>query len=68
MPANAVWQYDYIDYYRLDEKIIDQYLREKWGLYKYHVKLVGDKYRFWVPQKLGKEEQDALLKRRKPKT
>lgn len=72
MPANAVWQYDYIDYYRLDEKIIDQYLREKWGLYKYHVKvictfqmgpgawltdsrqLVGDKYRFWVPQKLGK--------------
>ena len=72
MPANAVWQYDYIDYYRLDEKIIDQYLREKWGAYKYHVKvictfqmgpgawlndsrqLVGDKYRFWVPQKLSK--------------
>lgn len=39
MPANAVWQYDYIDQYRLDEKIIDKYLREKWGDYKYHVKV-----------------------------
>ncbi|KAL8649188.1 MAG: hypothetical protein Q9210_004552 [Variospora velana] len=68
MPINAVWQYDYIDHYRLDEDIIDRYLKEKWGNYKYHVKLSGDKYRFWVPRKLKKEEQDALIKRRKPKT
>ena len=40
MPAHAVWQYNFIDYYRLDEKIIDQYLREKWGAYKYHVKVI----------------------------
>ncbi|KAL8919648.1 MAG: hypothetical protein Q9208_006680 [Pyrenodesmia sp. 3 TL-2023] len=54
MPSNAVWQYDYIDHYRLDEDIIDGYLRGKWGNYKYHVKLSGDKYRFWVPRKLKK--------------
>ncbi|KAL8747822.1 MAG: hypothetical protein Q9184_007550, partial [Pyrenodesmia sp. 2 TL-2023] len=54
MPTNAVWQYDYIDHYRLDEDIIDGYLRKKWGNYKYHVKRSGDKYRFWVPRKLKK--------------
>ncbi len=41
IPANAVWQYDYVDHYRLDEEIIDKYLREKWGNYKYHVKVIG---------------------------
>lgn len=40
MPTDAVWQYDYIDHYRLDEDIIDRYLREKWGNYKYHVKVI----------------------------
>ncbi|KAI4224144.1 MAG: hypothetical protein LQ349_007289 [Xanthoria aureola] len=54
MPANAVWQYDYIDYYRLDEKIIDQYLREKWGAYKYHVKLVGDRLAYMNPGGAGR--------------
>lgn len=35
---NAVWQYDYIDHYRLDENIIDGFLYEKWGNYKYCIK------------------------------
>ena len=39
--ANAVWQYDYIDHYRLDEKIIAGFLNEKWGGYKYYVKASG---------------------------
>ena len=38
VPANAVWQYDYIDHYRLDEKIIAGFLKNKWGDYKYYVK------------------------------
>lgn len=36
--ANANWQYDYIDHYRLDTKIIDEYLYGIWGDYQYHVK------------------------------
>ena len=40
--ANAVWQYDYIDHYRLDEKIIGGFLSEKWGKsYRYYVKARG---------------------------
>lgn len=39
--ANAVWRYDYIDHYRLDENIIDDFLCEKWGNYKYYVKARG---------------------------
>lgn len=39
LPVNAVWQHDYIDHYRLDAKIIDRFLRRKWGEgYKYSVK------------------------------
>lgn len=38
VPANAVWQYDYIDHYRLDKNIIGGFLDEKWGKYKYYVK------------------------------
>ena len=36
--ANAIWQYDYIDHYRLDEAIIGRFLYQKWGNYKYFVK------------------------------
>ncbi|KAI4119137.1 MAG: hypothetical protein LQ338_007320 [Usnochroma carphineum] len=50
--ANAVWQYDYIDHYRLSEDIIDNFLREKWGRFRYYVRLEGEKYRFWVPRAL----------------
>lgn len=25
VPADAVWQYDYLDHYRLDETIIDKF-------------------------------------------
>ena len=40
--ANAKWQYDYIDHYRLDEKIIGGFLSEKWGKgYRYYVKARG---------------------------
>lgn len=39
--ANAAWQYDYIDHYRLDENIIDGFLYEKWGNYKYCIKARG---------------------------
>lgn len=39
--ANADWQYDYIDHYRLDEKIINGFLGKKWGEYKYYVKARG---------------------------
>ncbi|KAI4185540.1 MAG: hypothetical protein LQ346_005878 [Caloplaca aetnensis] len=41
IPANAVWRWDYIDHYRLGVDIIDGYLREKWGNYKYLVKVIG---------------------------
>ncbi|KAL8934994.1 MAG: hypothetical protein Q9211_004939 [Gyalolechia sp. 1 TL-2023] len=33
----AKWRYDYIDHYRLDEKIIEDFLTEKWGAYKFKV-------------------------------
>ena len=37
--ANAVWQYDYIDHYRLDENIIRGFLDRTWGgNYRYYVK------------------------------
>lgn len=35
--ANAKWQYDYIDHYRLDENIIEGFLNGKWGNYRYFV-------------------------------
>lgn len=38
VPADAVWAYDYIDHYRLDEKIIGNFLETKWGRYMYCVK------------------------------
>ena len=41
LPANAIWQYDYIDHYRLDEYIISRFLRQKWGNYHYYVKVGG---------------------------
>lgn len=50
MPANAVWQYDYIDQYRLDEKIVDKYPREKWVDYKYHVKVIAPSTSFQARQ------------------
>ena len=39
VPADAKWQWDYIDHYHLDEAIIDGFLVRKWGLYKYFVKV-----------------------------
>lgn len=39
--ANAVWQYEYIDHYRLDANIIAGFLTQKWGNYKYYVKARG---------------------------
>lgn len=65
--ANADWQYDYIDHYRLDEKIISGFLGKKWGEYKYYVKRKGDEFRFWVPRALDDDEKNALIKLRKPK-
>lgn len=62
---NASWQYDYIDHYRLDENIINGFLKRKWGAYKYFVKRKGDEFRFWVPRALTKDEKDALVKLRK---
>ena len=41
VPANAVWQYDYIPHYRLDETVISGFLSQKWGKYKYYVKARG---------------------------
>ena len=41
LPPNPVWQWDYIDHYRLDERIIGGFLTEKWGNYKYYVKARG---------------------------
>ena len=41
LPANAEWQYDYIDHYRLDVNIIDSFLCGKWGNYKWNVKAGG---------------------------
>lgn len=39
--ANAEWQYDYIDHYRLDPTIIGNFLSGIWGNYKYYVKARG---------------------------
>ena len=36
---NASWQWDYIDHYRLDDTIIDGFLKKIWGEYMYHVKV-----------------------------
>ncbi|KAF6229254.1 hypothetical protein HO133_007370 [Letharia lupina] len=65
--ANAVWQYDYIDHYRLDENIIGGFLDRKWGHYKYYVRRKGDEFRFWVPRALDKDEKNKLIELRKPK-
>ena len=46
--ANAVWRYDYIDHYRLDETIIATFLIAKWGKYKYRVK--ARKFSFYASQ------------------
>lgn len=46
--ANAVWQYDYIDHYRLDENIIGGFLDRKWGHYKYYVRARGVHARLWM--------------------
>lgn len=40
MPVDAVWLYDYIDHYNLDEEIIGKHLREKWGAYTYYVEVI----------------------------
>lgn len=67
VPANAVWQYDYMDHYRLDEEIIRGFLNRTWGNYKYFVKRKGDEFRFWVPRALDNDEKNDLIKLRKPK-
>ena len=35
VPAGAKWQYDYVEHYNLDADIINKYLKEIWGNYKY---------------------------------
>lgn len=37
--ADAKWTHDYIDHYRLDAKIIGEFLYQKWGNYQYDVKV-----------------------------
>ncbi|KAK0517246.1 hypothetical protein JMJ35_000401 [Cladonia borealis] len=66
--ANAIWRYDYIDHYRLDEAIIGGFLYQKWGGYKYFVKRKGEEFRFWVPRALTKDEKNELIGKRKPKS
>ena len=47
--ANAVWRYDYIDHYRLDESIIAAFLNAKWGdYYNYFIK--ARKFSFYASQ------------------
>ena len=41
LPDDPVWQWDYVDHYRLDTNIIDGFLRRKWGEYRYYVKASG---------------------------
>lgn len=69
LPANATWQWDYIDHYLLDQQIIGNFLCQKWGDYKYFVTVCrfervhelctdmaqrrGDDFRFWVPRALS---------------
>ena len=36
---NAVWDYDYVDHYRLNKDIINAFLTRKWGNYKYYIKV-----------------------------
>ena len=55
--ANAIWQYDYIDHYRLDETIIGRFLYQKWGNYRYFVKARG----FW--EESNKTKVDGRLTR-----
>lgn len=64
LPANAPWKYDYVPQYNLDERIVNDYLKSIWGNYKYFIERSGDEFRFWVPRKLHKHEQDELFKRR----
>lgn len=66
--ANAVWRYDYIDHYRLDESIIAAFLNAKWGdCYNYFIRRKGDEFRFWVPRTLDNDEKNELIKKRKPR-
>ena len=37
VPADAVWSYDTIPHYNLNEQIINSYLKTIWGNYKYFV-------------------------------
>ena len=39
IPANVPWQHDYIEQYRLDQEIINNYLITIWGNYKYFVEV-----------------------------
>ena len=36
-PADSVWLYDCINHYRLNQDIINKFLREKWGNYQFFI-------------------------------
>ena len=37
MSSSSKWQYDYVEHYNLDANIIEKYLRERMGNYKFFV-------------------------------
>ncbi|CAF9906384.1 MAG: hypothetical protein ALECFALPRED_002218 [Alectoria fallacina] len=45
--------YDTVDSYRLNQSIVEGYLKKKFGNYKFYVEQVNDTYRFWIARLLS---------------
>lgn len=53
--------YDTIDSYRLNQSIVEGYLKKKFGNYKFYVEHVNDTYRFWIARYLSTTEKQEIL-------
>lgn len=53
--------YDTVDSYRLNQSIVEGYLKEKFGNYKFYVEHVNDTYRFWISRYLSTAEKQEIL-------
>ncbi|KAF6237532.1 hypothetical protein HO173_004422 [Letharia columbiana] len=53
--------YDTIDSYRLNQSIVEGYLRRLFGNYKFYVEHVNDTYRFWIARPLSSSEKKEII-------
>lgn len=61
-PESSGWRWEYIPAYRLSMFSLEEYLRKKFGNYKFFTQFVaGDKIKFWVPRALAEAEEEEIL-------